>query len=443
MIGENDEDHRAVWSRKRKVLAVTVTLLVIAAGGFAAWELWFKYTSVRDLPSLVTGSPAAPGFKDSLIGKTLTVRGKVTGIETTDTTLGRLFTIELDNFNEIHLVKWDECDYEVNAIIKMDVTFEVSCWNQETHVYSPQLDFPVLCVILGTEHALRDINSVQGVLTKAIPVSPGNLSIRFDWVEEDMPLSIFNCSLRAGTNSWAADYVDAGGGMTYGEVVEYCEDVPEASGDAEHILFIDADGNNNLSTGDRIDLSDLPFPEMQSGVLCYMLCLDFGEVNISGMVHTQQLYTYIPMVREGVLTISNHSLYASMGSEEIAMGAKYTFRYISEPHPWERTSLILRSGGDHETLRPLARELNGSAPSTYFNRVIEIDGKSWWVNVTDMNGDGLADVGDSFTVTTDGYDSLNVSEPAGLTLVDEETHMVFWRGVMPIDDSQTASCYLQ
>ncbi|UCG70593.1 MAG: hypothetical protein JSV09_06130, partial [Thermoplasmata archaeon] len=115
-------------TRKKKLLAILIAIIIIQVSVISIWYFYFRPWTIRDVAKatnvdfpeeyygplfLFEETRRNPGFSRDLAGKDKIVKGQVTNITSYDTTIGPLTYIELDDFEHIHLIEWDYPRYEV------------------------------------------------------------------------------------------------------------------------------------------------------------------------------------------------------------------------------------------------------------------------------------------------------------------------------------------
>ena len=191
----------------RKVIAIIVVIIVISASTCAIWYFYFRHWSASELADRLVRSEIGgySGYDDDLAGKSVVVEGKVTSIERYDTALGTATVVELDEVDESSLVFWSNVSYELGETISRRVHFEWAFWNDEKHVYSPEvwLQFGYALGAAAIADAVSYVGS-NGGFTRVSNVD-SDVRIEIGWLGEPAELGTTNCTLVSGTRSGSAD----------------------------------------------------------------------------------------------------------------------------------------------------------------------------------------------------------------------------------------------
>lgn len=423
MAEQRQSGSKPIWYR-RKLFVLVIAAVLIASGTFVVWNQFLRNWTMDDIAAAVTDNVTAPGFDHSLAGKTVTVKGTVTEIVSNVTTLGTIFFVELDDFVEIRLVYWDQVQFELGDRVKARVSFEWSCYNEESHVYSPQLTFPALGIALGMGTIFYNYSLIRDVFWTP-SWKDGDATLTFDWVPERVPLDICNSTLSAGENSWALDYVEALG-PTYGIEIDQMSALSLEASASGHICFNDSDGDGNFSTGDSITLKNLTRPDCESGVKCYRLDLYLGPIT-SEWSGDGNIKVFIPLLKQGIFLedpFCNHYAYASVAEE--SSGFRMSFEFSTENMLWSDLCFTFyfdfncsdAQNPQYVTVYPNASGLDTGTEASSVVPVTMGD-SSWTINVTDAEGDGILGAGDRMTLWTDQTDGVAAVEYLCLFIVFE------------------------
>ncbi|MCJ7810617.1 MAG: hypothetical protein MUP62_00190 [Dehalococcoidia bacterium] len=386
----------------RKIVALVIVAMVAGASGLFVWYEYFRPWSTRDIAKEVIDDPlvATPGFDHSLAGKEITVKGKVTNTTTYQTTLGNQTFVELDNFEELRLQIWGDVKYELGDRIKMKVRFEWSECNDERHVFSPQVDFPnSLLPFIGVE--IEGISRAKGMVLFTNESADRNvIATVFDQFPP-IRLSDANCSLRAGTTSFAAEYMEAHGAWLYGREIDKIANLTSCTGVNGTLRFFDSDLDNNISSGDRFEISGPARPNTESGVRTYLLII--GLTNVTDLRESSTIAgtTYIVMTDKGLLRILEPiNPYARITSETVVDGVESTFVRVMKPVPWNDLLMTLEDGTNFVEWHPTTGELDNWPNSTANLGNLDIGPLNVSCTVVDVLGNGILDEGDCFILNT-------------------------------------------
>lgn len=386
----------------KKIVALVIAVMVVGASGLFIWYEYFRPWSTNDIAKEVISDPldATPGFDHSLAGKEITVGGKVTNMTTYRTTLGNWTFVELDHFEEIHLQVWGDVKYGLGERIKMKVRFEWSTCNDERHVLSPQVDFPNhMLPFIGVE--IGDVSRVVGMVLTTNESADGRVVATVFDQSPPVQLSDANCSLRAGTTSFASEYVEAHGAWRYGREIDRIANLTNGIGVNSTLRFFDSDLDNNISSGDRFEISGLARPDTESGVRTYMLMI--GLTNVTDLRYSSGVAgsTYIVMTDKGPLRILEPiNPYARITSETVADGVRNTFVRVMNPVPWSDVVMILQGGSNFVQWHPTTDELDNGPNSTADLGNLDVGLLNVSCTVVDALGNGVLDEGDCFILNT-------------------------------------------
>lgn len=398
----------------KKLVAIVVVTVVATASLAAAWFVFFRANSIEDIAGYVVYDPtvAAPGFKHSLAGDALTVKGKVTNITTYSTTLGNMSFVELDDYYMLHLVVWGEVPYDVGDRIKTQVGFEWSVCNDENHVYSPQLDFPVFAHLPAIATVVKSVAAVAGTVLTIASESNESLVLQVFDRNPVLPLDQLNCSLRVGRHSFAQEYIDVLGigsdGHEYGNEIDSIVDLAAEQGPNGTLSFNDVDGDGNLSQNDTFELRDLDRPDMPSGAFTYALVLEIDsneyQENLSADAYPM---AYLVMTDRGVLSHpTQQTPYMRIEGEVMSdTEVKATFVRTERNPSWDDVELAVHYSNQSYwtgSWNPTAGGLNNGTQSLLEMQAITVGDLTLTCRITDISGNGVVNEGDYFVVTAAG-----------------------------------------
>ena len=394
----------------KKVVAVIVVAIILGSAGLFVWFEYLRHWSIKDVIEEVINDPfvGTPGFSHNLAGRTVVVDGEVTNITTHQTTRGPLSLIELDDIDEMHLVAWGEVSYEVGKRISMGVKFEWSVCNNETHVYSPQLDFPVFAYLPSIEVVLRAVAATAGVVLTISTADNGSIVAKVFDQFPVLPLAGLNCSLRVGHSSFAAEYVDVMGIGTpnhaYGHELDSIIDLATGAGRNGTLYFSDSDHDGNLSRNDTFVLRNLSRPAQDSGAFTYALVIEPNPFeHYNGDVFP---VSYMVMTSKGLLRIEDRlSSYVRLGNEVVSSSeVRFTFASVLDPISWDHATFMLTDGMnmDCSYWRPAAGDLDNGPMSREYLPSVTLNSLQANCEVVDVAGNGLVNEGDYFVISTWG-----------------------------------------
>ena len=415
----------------KKIVAIIVVAIVVLCSVLLTWYIYYRHWSIKEVAEQVINDPteASPGFKHSLAGKTIVVDGKVTNMTTIETTLGNLTYIELDGFDLLNLMVWESVPYHIGQRISMDVEFEWSMCNDERHVYSPQISFPTLQVIIPMDFVLRAVNFVSGVMELTPATSYGNdITISVDWVKDPIPLSSANCSLRAGRFSWAVEYIDVLGGWRYGNETDFIANLTSSDGVNGTIHFTDRNGDRFLDKGDTFVLRNLTRPDTASGVKTYMFMVSFQTEPEMRKPENPGAQCYLIMAKNGLVRAFHDPqiVEARLLRSSIPNGVKYTCEIVDPVVNWSDVEILLRDASDfgYEMVNWTfsSSELEGTSSLTKSFPAEALGSSSVFCNVTDVLGNGQLDRNDRFTLEWGGNSTFTNDNRYVVTVLYSRTH---------------------
>ena len=404
----------------KRILVLVVVAVVVVASSVVVWDRYFRYWTIEDVAKAMSDDPADPYFRHSLANRTVTVEGTVTDIENFDTSLGELNLVELDGETAPRISFWGPVDFAIGDRILTDVSFEWSSWNNDSRVYSPQLDFPVLYPSMGIESITFAYSMTSGVYW-SFSTHDNITTIEIDWVSDPIPLDGCNLSLRAGISSWTDEYIDVLHPSDYGWEVYKVDNLSQQDDGHCTAAYDDEDADGCFSTGDMITLRDLEVPECDSGVRSYMVCL---ESSMLGEDPERPLPMYLLMLKNGILrNMAYADHFAALDVTEVSAGFLSTVEFSLDDTPWSDTEVQVEYSlnGSYDFGSPLVIDNSSGHPGdgtevTYPVGSVETGDATWLVNITDADGDGLVTRGDSVSFWTDRPDLIPALDEMLFTL---------------------------
>jgi len=411
---------------QKRVLAIVIAIVVVGSAGTVIWYLYYKSWNIEDVAAAIADTPDAPGFRHSLAGRTIVVEGRVTGISSNMINHGLLSFIELDNYGYLHLVVWGDVPYSIGETIRKEVRFEWSECNDETHVYSPQLDFPNLVTLPSMEVVVKETVFVGGydLYPRALP--DGRINISVLWADELLSLNSYNCSLRAGTKSFAGEYIDLMRQQDYGRELDRLQPLESTTGSHGNLTYVDSDIDGLLDRGDWFVLSGLREPSTESGFRTYLLDLSTPVVWDDNTTEYVHISSYVVLNKNGLLRWTNNltpGLFAggTISEAEISVSVQYT----TDTVPWDQSSIYVISNASYWLVWHLSSEnLTGTGPMIEDLGVKQLGLLNVRLFVRDAQGNGVIDPGDSLTlvpesgtlVTTDYYQIMFMYNPVDTSM---------------------------
>lgn len=325
----------------RKMLVAGIIIMLVAASGSMICYQYLRHWDTRDIAAAVTGDPNAPRFEDSLDGRTITVDGRVTELHRKNTTLGPVALVELDDFSGIRLVAWGGTEAEIGDRFSMDVRFEMSRCNEVQGVFSRQVDFPNMFILLQQEIMAEGQSNNRGFVFESHDLSNTTTEVAVDWVDDPIALDNASAMLLAGIHSYTIEYIglfdpDA---SRYGRPLDRMASLSDGAGENGTLRFVDRNTNDLVDAGDSFLMDGLTKPETESGFQTYLLTVDnVNDDALSG----PHVMAYIVMTNRGLvryLTESNQCAYFSntTADEKVTLEVEY----IRSSESWDGLEVYL------------------------------------------------------------------------------------------------------
>ena len=406
-------------SRRKKIIAILIVVVLVGTiGSFVYYEV-NRHWTILDLVKAVGDSPGAPGFRHDLAGKTIIVAGKVTDIRTNHSTLGDVSYVELDHREEIRLVQWGSIPYSIGERIDASVSFEWSTFNAETHVYSPQLDYPWLAHLPAMELTTEGVCRVNGIEFSSSQNADGSIKLSIDWMVDPVPTHQCNASLRAGEHSWASEYVDAIGFYKYRDSeIDRISNLTNFRSNKGNMVFHDDDSDGLLDRGDYFVVDNLTRPEVASGVKTYILFVGWGNDSLG----PGGFPAYLVITRDGLLRLIDADPHAWMTGERTAEGEDLTFELMRPSVSWDDLTLILSGGATdgYARISLSSANLSVGARSTDDMPMGTLGDVNFFCNVTDIEGNGITNPGDFISLDMnllglENYNFVLIYDPQSAT----------------------------
>ena len=383
----------------RKALAIIVIELVVVSSASISWALFLKPWSTEEVGNQVINDPTsdAPGFRHGLAGRTVTVVGHLTELETYDTSSGRINLLTLDGYEYVRLVIWGPTEYEPGDLVRMPVHFEWATCNDERHIYSPQVDFPWFYMFsMGT--VIEAVSAVAGTVFTAEDIGEGKLRVSVFDHSSSTNIAQVNCTLKEGERSWMGEYMDVLDAWGYGRVVDEIPSLANGTSDNGLLTFSDSDHDGTLSKGDWIDLGGIERPSEDAGMKSYMLNLGYPDPD--GLFSPGGV-CYLVVTHDGLVRLLPQLPYARIELENRSSGAvEATIASMSAPKSWDNVTIQITDGISYETWTPQAAQLTGGPPVESNLSDVLLNGLAVYCVVKDQQGNGLMDEGDSFVIGT-------------------------------------------
>jgi hypothetical protein len=432
----------------RKLIAVVLVLIMVAASSFTVWFVFFRNWTIRDVAAAVINdtTPSNPGFKHSLAGKTVTVEGKITNITIEHTNQGDIYLAELDGFEDFNLVFWGGFPHEIGNRITAKVSFEWSVCNDERHVYSPQISFPNIMSLNSIDIMSNSYDSVNGVLLTKHELPSGKVNVSVDYVDEPIPLSVANCSLLTGRASWARELMDFFGAYKDNNKSDYISNLTQNLGPNGTLAFTDANSDDYLDRGDYFTISGLPRPSMESGAYTFMLSVEWRE-RLPMQIYDPSRWTeaYIIMNHKGLMSMLDTPVQGRLLTTTLHDKMRGELAYLEsyKEVPWDDVSILLSDGNNYATWSVSSGSLNSTHAMNVTLPTRPLGALMISCNVTDREGNGRFDVSDMTELTSIGATHLSNSTSYTMTVLykpmgTEICRANFWPEVVPVSN-MTAS----
>jgi len=102
-------------------------------------------------------------------------------------------------------------------------------------------------------------------------------------------------------------------------------------------------------------------------------------------------------------------------------GFKFTLGSLSTETEWDDFTIVLSDGSGSVSWTPYSSGLDGQSPAVLEFAPIALGDLTLFCNVTDLDGNGQADPGDYFTLTTGSIDHFSTEVSYTVLLVHEPT----------------------
>lgn len=291
----------------RVIIIVVVVCLIVGVAGSYYWTSRDDEWNIKKLEEALVDTnssgegPAAFSFDEELAGESRRVAGEVTDIESNTTSQGEIFMIELDDFSQLSLIEWGECQYEIGDEIEKEVHFEWSTWNDGRYVFSKQVGYPELLglslskIRLATSHiagldfavSRDDDGTVQIELSDPFPKEGYGLPLDINKTE---------CSLYEGGDSPVVDYKQSFLDNESDQLINNITMLDdEESGQVE---FFNMNNQSLLDTGDYFEIRGLERPDQENSVFTYHLVIEDEE-------QPEPLTCFLAMNDQGLLQFTD------------------------------------------------------------------------------------------------------------------------------------------
>ena len=389
----------------RKLLAGMIVAILLGASGVFVWYEYFRHWNVKDLEDAVNVisemGPIIEGFDTDLAGRTVTVDAKIRMVQTLQTNMGQLSIMYLEGGMYASLMQWGSIDLEAGDRIEADVSFEWATINGAEGVYSPQAwigkgRIATFQIIMQETSWVND----EWVTT---PQDQGeDVLVTIERGSEPVPLSMANCTIRAGTRIDSMDYLDLMGfyrNTPNLDTITNLSDPPALNCTLE---FSDVDDDGYLDDGDTFTLHNLIHPETECSVQTYLLMADrdlYPEEEGQDWERPRVFCTYIIMTDEGVILVNDPQIvHTTSVQSNCEGGVAITVDYISDPVGWDDVTILISDGADSVDLQVDQTALSTGSTSNYSCGVTKIGEYSMECVVIDAAGDGILGICDRIEI---------------------------------------------
>ncbi|MCJ7562439.1 MAG: hypothetical protein MUO84_05460, partial [Thermoplasmata archaeon] len=229
---------------------------------------------------------------------------------------------------------------------------------------------------------------------------------------EPVPLSMSNCSIRAGTQIETMEYIELLGFYPRTPDLDTIPDLRNSYGQNETLEFSDMNDDGYLDDGDTFTLHNLTRPDSMSSAQTYLLMVDrdlYPEEGEREWGPPKVFLAYIIMTSEGVLWVTDAGMpYAASYQSIVEDGVAVTIDFMSNPVCWEDLILLVSDGEESVQWHIDATALSTGTTAYYSCGVTEIDEMFLECVVADSTGNGFLDVGDQIELL--GRDGTHLND---------------------------------
>ena len=112
---------------------------------------------------------------------------------------------------------------------------------------------------------------------------------------------------------------------------------------------------------------------------------------------------------------------AILSKATVTYGVKINIVAITQQTSWNNITILLTDGTNTVSWAPLTSDLDGGATVKYSGAMKALGTVSVWCNITDLAGNGYANQGDFFTLTTGSDPTFSASTTYTATLLHDPT----------------------
>lgn len=266
---------------KKSVIVIVVILIMVAST--LGIYYWYSRDRTWTMEEVWKQTWDTGEFDESMRGKTITMVGEVTDIISTTTSQGELYLVELDHENNVQLVYWDDCPYDLGDEVEEQVKIEEIPFNGGYVLGSKQLTIQPMIYAQATRYVMDATNEISGLHFYTSVLGDGAVKIEVvmnDWLWDDEPVNISldrsSARIHRGFDCLESEY--QGTGQEDPVILDVISDL--SSGDSENakITFYDANDNGFLDTGDYFIVEGLELPAGdRSEIFTYHLTLHLED----------------------------------------------------------------------------------------------------------------------------------------------------------------------
>ncbi|MGM0511058.1 MAG: hypothetical protein ACQESD_08085 [Thermoplasmatota archaeon] len=279
--------------KKKKLVALALTIaILISVFGFYIWYTNYRPWTIEELDNALVdkydfrgeievddSEYKEPHFKNALAGEKRVVKGKVTDITSNVTTQGKVNMIELDDYEKLNLVEWDECPYSVGDEIEKEIHFEKIRWNKKEYVHSPEVGFHYLLSLSGAE--VNDAVNEVGGLDYSVTEDGESVRITILNISDEYvaPLNIHNTSvcMVLGGKGPRCDYSMFSSNYENCTVISEIDSLDNADSKDTDIVYINKNDTSRLDEGDYFEITGINQPESEGIIYTYHFVIEQND----------------------------------------------------------------------------------------------------------------------------------------------------------------------
>ena len=237
---------------RRKVVVALVAVAVLLAG-FAAWWVWLRPYSIAELEAMM--HDCEPGYSLCRFqpGQTILLRGAVHRIQLSNTSLGPVTDVFLDE-STLPVVFRGDLRSQFRVGLEATIPLAIRPYRYNGIEYLGADEFPIPAVTRGIAVVIAAVGRVAGLGFLPVGGPPDALALRLATHRgEAFPLGLFRFSV---VDVQGPIYVGESGylGGDIRDEVEGWTPAGNGSSPLGHMSFVDVAGNGRFDIGDRITI---------------------------------------------------------------------------------------------------------------------------------------------------------------------------------------------